>query len=88
MFKLDLTQSLLNPLQEFINKGQLVEAFVGQELIAYSPSYVKNELYYWQRQTRTSQAEVDYVLQEGESIIPVEVKSGSGSTLRSLQLFL
>lgn len=88
LLKLDLTQWFLNPLQEFINKGQLVEAFVGQELIAYSPSYVKNELYYWQRQTRTSQAEVDYVLQEGESIIPVEVKSGSGSTLRSLQLFL
>lgn len=88
VLKLDLTQWFLNPLQEFINKGQLVEAFVGQELLAYSPSYIQGQLYYWQRETRTSQAEIDYILQEGECIVPIEIKPGTESTLRSLNFFL
>ncbi len=33
-------------------------------------------------------AEVDFLIQKGESIFPVEVKSGHGNNLRSLRLFL
>ena len=46
------------------------------------------ELHYWMREKKTSAAEVDYVISEGPSIVPVEVKSGKGSTLKSLHLFL
>src|SRR5438046_82946 len=79
---------LLNPLDAFINKGNLAEAYVGQELLAYSTDYIKTELYYWHRNKHGSNAEVDYLIQLDEDIIPVEVKSGKGTTLRSLHLFL
>ena len=79
---------LLNPLDAFINKGFLAEAYVGQELLAYSSDYIKTDLYYWRRDKHGSNAEVDYLLQLNEDIIPVEVKSGKGTTLKSLHLFL
>lgn len=79
---------LLNPLQEFINKGMLVESFVGQELLAYSDPRRKAQLYYWKRDARGSEAEVDYLIQYERNIIPVEVKSGKGKTIKSMQLFL
>ncbi|OGT46042.1 MAG: hypothetical protein A3E82_07950 [Gammaproteobacteria bacterium RIFCSPHIGHO2_12_FULL_38_11] len=83
-----LADWLLNPLQTFINKGSFTEAFVGQELLAYSSEYTKTDLYYWHREKQGSNAEVDYLIQLNENIIPVEVKSGAGSTLKSLHLFL
>ncbi len=82
----DLTQRFLNPLAEFVNKGSLVESFVGQELLAYADPYKRQTLFYWRRETRTSQAEVDYVIQERDKVVPIEVKSGT--TLKSLHSFL
>ncbi|MFA6527049.1 MAG: AAA family ATPase [Candidatus Babeliales bacterium] len=79
---------LLNPLEEFVNKGMLAESLVGQECIAYEHPMKKAQLYYWQRDARGSEAEVDYIIQHGQDIIPVEVKSGTGRTLKSMQLFL
>ena len=78
----------LNPLKEFINKGTFVESFVGQELLAYENATKKAQLYYWKRDTKGSEAEVDYVIQLGKNIIPIEVKSGEGKTLKSMQIFL
>jgi predicted AAA+ superfamily ATPase len=79
---------ILNPLAEFVNKGALVEAFVGQELLCYADPRQEARLYYWQRQEKNSAAEIDYLIQEENSIIPIEVKSGHGSTLKSMHLFL
>jgi predicted AAA+ superfamily ATPase len=85
---LDLAEWFLNPAQQFINKGALVESLVGQELLAYANPHAKSHLYYWQRNAPSSTAEVDYLVQRGENIIPIEVKSGAGKTLKSLHLFL
>jgi uncharacterized protein len=85
---LEVGSWIVEPLQAFTNKGALVEAFVGQELLAYSDLYQKAQLYYWQRMAKNSTAEVDYLLQDQEAIIPIEVKSGQGTTLRSLNMFL
>jgi len=71
-----------------INQGSLAEQFVGQELIAYSKNYEKPELYYWEREKTGSQAEVDYVMQLGGHIFPVEVKSGTTGRLKSLRVFM
>lgn len=79
---------ILNPLEQFNNKGALVEAFVGQELLAYADPFKKEQLYYWHRTAKNSQAEIDYVMQQNESIVPIEVKSGEGSTLKSMHIFL
>lgn len=85
---LDLSNWFLQPFTEFVNKGNLVEAFVGQELLTYSEPLEKANLYYWQRNVPSSTAEVDYLIQQKECIIPIEVKSGAGTTLKSLHSFL
>ena len=84
----DLVAWFLRPEQELANKGAVVEAFVGQEILAYSLPIAKSSLYYWQRESRGSQAELDYLYQRGSDIIPIEVKSGGGTSLKSLHLFL
>jgi predicted AAA+ superfamily ATPase len=85
---LDITEWLLSTEQPWVNKGEIVEAFVGQELLAYSRPLQKQQLYYWTRNERTAQAEVDYVTTIKQDIIPIEVKSGAGSTLKSMHIFL
>jgi predicted AAA+ superfamily ATPase len=48
----------------------------------------KSELFYWDREKPSSTAEVDYVINADDRIIPIEVKAGKTCGLRSLQLFL
>ncbi|RMI04698.1 MAG: ATP-binding protein [Calditrichaeota bacterium] len=85
---LDGASWLLHPESEFVNKGNITEAFVGQELLAYSPFDQKPRLYFWKRTVRGSNAEVDYLLQRHHQIIPIEVKSAAPGRLKSLRLFL
>lgn len=85
---LDAASWLLEPEVNFVNKGGITEAFCGQEILAYSSFDLKSQLYFWQRQERSSSAEVDYLLQRHQQILPVEVKSGAPGTLKSLRLFL
>jgi uncharacterized protein len=72
----------------FSNKGELAEQFIGQHLLYGQPSYMNPELYYWCREKAQSSAEVDFVIQQGNAILPIEVKSGKTGTLRSLHLFM
>ncbi|MFA6527233.1 MAG: AAA family ATPase, partial [Candidatus Babeliales bacterium] len=85
---LDITQWFLEPLTAFVNKGEIVEAFVGQELLAYADPIVKSNLFYWRRDSRNSQAEVDYLLQLKGKIVPIEVKAGTSLRIKSMHLFL
>lgn len=71
-----------------LNRGIQAEQFAGQELLAYSKPYMQSELFYWDRQSPSSTAEVDYVINVNERILPIEVKAGKTGSLRSLQLFL
>lgn len=88
MLGLNLKSWFLNPKQAFVNKGALIESLIGQEMLAYSNPAFKRDLFYWRRNARGSEAEVDYIAQLGEAIIPIEVKSGKGSTLKSMHQFL
>ncbi len=65
-------------------QGRLAEQFVAQELLAWHGA----DLFYWARNARGSTAEVDYLAVRKGEIYPVEVKSGSGGSLRSLHLML
>lgn len=85
---LDLAAWFLQSDQEFINKGALVESFVGQEIAVYSACDKQQDLYYWHKDSAPQQAEIDYLMQIDRNIIPVEVKSGDGRTLKSIQYFL
>lgn len=85
--KLDI-ELLLNDDLMLINRGALTEQFVGQELLAYQDSLEEPQLYYWSRDKKGSSAEVDYLLNIGPQIIPIEVKSGKTGRLKSLQIVL
>ena len=60
--------------------GAFIENFVAQELRAYG---VK-DLFYW---TSKSDAEVDFLLQKSNRILPVEVKSGLSRNIKSLRSY-
>ncbi|MFV0340649.1 MAG: ATP-binding protein [Parachlamydiaceae bacterium] len=84
----DISAWFLRPLESFENRGEIAEAFIGQEMICYDNPYNKSEMYFWKRKVKNSAAEIDYLIQRSELILPIEVKSGHGKTLRSLHIFL
>ncbi|MEA3495477.1 MAG: AAA family ATPase [Bacteroidota bacterium] len=69
-------------------EGNLAEQFIGQELNCLPPYFTENNLYYWMREKRNSEAEIDYLTEIENKIIPIEVKSGKTGTLKSLQVFV
>lgn len=69
------------------NKGGLAEQFVGQQLRAAQTTAVDPQLFYWQR-TGGRLGEIDYILQHGNTIVPVEVKSGAAGSMKSLHQFM
>lgn len=71
-----------------INQGGISEQVVGQILRTISPPYIEPALYYWAREEKGSSAEIDYIIQYGNNIIPIEVKAGSTGGLKSLHLFM
>lgn len=84
----DISAWFLRPLEAFENRGEIAEGCIGQELICYASPDNKAEIHFWKRKKRNSSAEIDYLIQRGDQIIPIEVKSGHGTTLKSLHIFL
>ena len=74
--------------RKLIHQGSLAEQFIGQELIGLTSGRKTPELYYWLREGKSNNAEVDFVLQSGTNILPIEVKSGKSGGLKSLQQFV
>jgi predicted AAA+ superfamily ATPase len=70
-----------------LHKGMISEQFVGQQLIHRS-DIEKPNLFYWLRDQSTQKAEVDFVIESGLSIIPIEVKGGKTGTIKSLIQFV
>jgi len=85
---LQLSDVLLNNDFSMVNKGCIAEQMAGMELLKATSCYEQTQLYYWHREALNSQAEVDYVVQKGEKIIPIEVKSGKSGKMQSLHLFM
>jgi predicted AAA+ superfamily ATPase len=69
-------------------EGVLAEQFVGQELISSSEFYEDARLYYWVREEKNANAEIDFLFQIENKIYPIEVKAGKTGTLKSLQVYL
>ena len=84
----DILPWLIDPNSASSKVGAITESFVGQELLAYSNPKTAHDLFYWHREARSSNAEVDYLIADNESILPVEVKAGSTGSLRSLHRFI
>lgn len=68
-------------------RGRIAEHIVSQELICLENS-VLAERFYWRRDVKGSDAEVDFVYHYKSKLIPIEVKSGHNSKLKSLHLFM
>lgn len=74
--------------RQLVNEGSLAEQFVGQHLLFRHGCTTPPSLYYWLREGKTDNAEVDYVISSGRWIVPVEVKAGKAGSLRSLHQFV
>nr|WP_044138410.1 AAA family ATPase [Bacteroides oleiciplenus] len=67
--------------------GHIAEQVVGQELLGASFAFGVKRMF-WVRDARNSQAGVDFVYKYKSHLIPVEVKTGDNSKLRSLHQFM
>jgi len=85
---LNLSDVILNKDFNSINKGSLSELFVATEIVKYSDPFRQNNLYYWQREVSGSNAEIDFLAQDGEYIVPIEVKSSGSGSMQSMYAFL
>lgn len=71
-----------------INAGGLSEQVIGQLFRSIEPYYIPPALFYWAREEKNANAELDYLLQQGTNVLPVEIKSGNTGGLKSLHLFM
>ncbi len=82
------TEILTESASCLVNKGPMAELIAGLEIERYSVPNIRHELYYWARQAKNSQAEIDYVKSFGREIIPIEVKAGQRGGMKSLWIFM
>ena len=86
--KLNLNGSFNAENIEQINKGAFAELLAGLEIMKASPVNFPLSLHYWQREKEGSNAEVDYIVQKGQNIVPVEVKANTKGSMQSMYQFL
>jgi predicted AAA+ superfamily ATPase len=68
-------------------RGRIAEHIVAQELLTLDDRLLTKRIF-WRREKETSEAEVDFVYNFESKAIPIEVKSGHNSKLKSLHLFM
>lgn len=88
ILNLDISSILASEDLQVINKGAIAETFVGTELVKAASCFYPNPLYCWHREKSGSNAEVDYVVQVGSNIYPIEVKSGNKGSMQSMRIFM
>lgn len=74
--------------RDLVNKGEITEMTAGLELLHYQNPTLKNELYYWLRPSRNSDAEIDYLCVDERKIVPIEVKAETQGGMKSLWIFM
>ncbi|MBT9582615.1 ATP-binding protein [bacterium] len=73
---------------QLIHEGPQAEQFIAQHLADLSGGTRAPELFYWLRENPRSNAEVDFVVQHDEQVVPLEVKAGKSGSLKSLMQFV
>lgn len=73
---------------ELVNKGPMAEMIAGLELLRYQSPNIKHELYYWSRDAKNSQAEIDYLSAHNGHVLPIEIKAGGRGGMKSLWIFM
>jgi len=85
---LNISDVILKGEFQAVNKGKIAELSVGLELQKSASCYQRHELFYWHRESKSSNAEVDYLIQHGLDIVPIEVKAGTKGSMQSLRVFM
>jgi predicted AAA+ superfamily ATPase len=85
---LNLSEWINDPPEKFVNRGKLAEMFVAHELKKAGTPLDDNALYYWHRDNKNSNAEVDFVVQYKNAPLPIEVKSGVKGAMKSLRILM
>ena len=85
---LELSDILFGSDFDVINKGFIAEQCAGLEILKNSSILNQDHLYYWHKEDPKSSAEVDYIIQKGEKIIPIEVKASGSGKMQSMFEFL
>jgi predicted AAA+ superfamily ATPase len=80
--------TLLPDIKNIVNKGVLAEQFWGLEYLKYQLPTIPPALYYWHRETPNANAEVDYLIQQENNIVPVEIKSSGQGSMQSMHRFI
>ena len=86
--KLDVSNWILDPGAKFVNRGKMAEMFVALEILKNASPYDDAKLFYWHKESKNSNAEVDYVVQYRNRILPIEVKSGKIGSMASLRMMM
>lgn len=73
---------------KLFHEGALAEQFVAQHLVDFAGPRQAPSLHYWLRTGKKNNAEVDFLVQVNQEIVPIEVKSGRSGSLKSLQQFM
>ena len=85
-----LTWSQLSGMNDvsLVNEGKMAEQFVGQHLFFRQGDFEEPRLNYWLREGAKGNAEVDYIVEDGASVLPIEVKAGASGSLKALRQML
>ena len=85
----ELTEQILaSSITDLVNKGPMAEMLAGLELLHYRTPNIRHEMYYWQRHSKNSQAEVDYIASYRQTVLPIEVKAETQGGMKSLWMFM
>ena len=83
---LSAAEILASDVFDRMNKGSVVEMQTGLEIVKNTDPYREAALYYWYR--AGANAEVDYVIQKGNDIVPLEVKASGKGSMQSIYSYL
>lgn len=73
---------------ELVNKGSIAEMFAGLEFVKHSNPRIPVDLFYWENTAKGTSAEVDFISTYKNSVLPIEIKSGTSGKMKSLRMFM
>ncbi len=71
-----------------LSKGAMAEQFIAQHLYLGAGKNTRNRVHYWLREKSADNAEVDFVRNDHNKILPIEVKAGKSGRIKSLIKFM
>lgn len=74
--------------KNFITEGPTAEQFVMQNLLARNNGFSKAEMFFWMKDKSTMKAQIDFLIQYQNEIIPIEIKAGKSGSIKSLWQFI